>query len=127
MLSAANIFNIQCFFCQGKNCKHENYTKTIQTPDSKVALHGLNSHWVTDNIVASQRLSSRIINEFKILYQFKSLGIVAVLNLQELHEHPKCGDGLIPSIGLSYDPEELMKEKSMSTHLQISNDDSYVL
>jgi len=113
MFSATNIFNIQCFFCQGKNCKHENYLKTIQTPDSTPALHGLNSHWVTNDIVASQRLSTRIINEFKVLYQFKSLGIVAIFNLQEMGEHPKCGDGVIQSVGMSYDPEEVMKEQSM--------------
>lgn len=112
MLSAASIFNIQCFFCQGKKCKHENYEKTVTTAASQVAIHGLNSHWVTPNIIASQRLSSRLIAEFKILYQFKSLGVVAVFNLQEIGEHPSCGDGITNSTGLSYDPEELMKEKS---------------
>jgi len=35
------------------------------------------------------------------------LNVKAVINLQELGEHPNCGDGIDPLIGFSYNPEIL--------------------
>jgi len=55
-----------CKFCGGKTCKHENY---LTYPNS--AITGLNSDWITNNILATQRPSTRIIKEFNIIKQFK--------------------------------------------------------
>jgi len=90
-----------CKFCGGKTCKHENY---LSYPNS--AITGLNSDWITTNILATQRPSSRIIKEFDIIKQFKENGINAIFNLQEPGEHPYCGDGINPISGFSYFPEE---------------------
>ncbi|EFC44774.1 hypothetical protein NAEGRDRAFT_67231 [Naegleria gruberi] len=78
------------------------------------AIEGLNSHHVTNNVIASQRLSSRLIKKFDIIGQFKHYNVVSVVNLQERGEHAYCGDGILEKSGFSYDPEEdLMKHKSM--------------
>jgi len=90
-----------CKFCGGKTCKHENY---LTYPNS--AIKGLNSDWITNNILATQRPSTRIIKQFDIIKQFKEKGINAIFNLQEPGEHPLCGDGIHPSSGFSYHPEE---------------------
>jgi len=90
-----------CKFCGGKSCKHENY---LTHPGS--AIKGLNSDWVTGDILAMQRPSSRIIKEFNITQEFNKIGINAIFNLQEPGEHPHCGDGIHPASGFSYFPEE---------------------
>eukprot|EP00347_Sterkiella_histriomuscorum_P013220 403365547 len=94
---------IHCQFCGGKSCKHENWTRCVNP-----AFKGLHSNWVNDNVVASQRLSDRIIHEFKIIEQFKETGLNAIFNLQEPGEHPYCGDGISMRSGFSYTPELLM-------------------
>ena len=93
-----------CQFCGGKGCKLENWLK-IKNP----AIKGLNSNWISDEIIASQRLSSRQIKEFDIMKQFKEHNLKAVINLQEPGEHPYCGDGVQKSTGFSYDPEDLYR------------------
>eukprot|EP01017_Pseudomicrothorax_dubius_P047948 TRINITY_DN8655_c0_g1_i1.p1 TRINITY_DN8655_c0_g1~~TRINITY_DN8655_c0_g1_i1.p1 ORF type:complete len:436 (+),score=90.54 TRINITY_DN8655_c0_g1_i1:242-1549(+) len=52
-----------------------------------------------------QRPSTRLINEFGIIEQFKNHCIEAVFNFEEPGEHPYCGDGILKSSGFSYDPE----------------------
>ena len=39
----------------------------------------------------------------------KNLGITAIINCTEISEHPYCGDGILNSIGLSYDPNDVIK------------------
>lgn len=96
-----------CLMCGGKSCAHEDW-KTIKNP----ALQGLNSNWINNDIVASQRLSNRLIKEFDIMAQFKEKNIGAVINLQEPGEHANCGDGIQDmKIGFSYDYEILLKSK----------------
>ncbi|KAL9658082.1 hypothetical protein ABK040_012996 [Willaertia magna] len=108
---------VHCVFCKGKNCKFEDYLKTeipYESVDGSnmIAIKGLNSHYVTSNIIASQRPSSRLIREFKIIEQFKEKKVTAILNLQERGEHPFCGDGIIEKSGFSYDPEnDIMRNK----------------
>jgi protein tyrosine phosphatase len=92
----------RCMFCGGKSCKHENWTL-----HKNPAIIGLNSDWITDNILATQRLSSRIIKEHNIIGQFKAQNITSVFNLQLPGEHPYCGDGLQATKAFSYTPEEL--------------------
>lgn len=93
-----------CNFCGGKSCKHENW-KTQE----KSAIIGLNSSWVTDNILACQRPSSRIIREHGLIKSFKENDIYSIYCLQEPGEHPYCGDGIHKESGLSYLPEEFYK------------------
>lgn len=71
-----------CMTCRGKSCKHENW-KLCTNP----AIKGLNSNWINDNIIASQRPSDRLIEEFDMIKQFKDAGVKAVFNLEEPGEH----------------------------------------
>ena len=92
----------RCVFCGGKSCNNENW-KLHKNP----AIQGLNSDWITDNILATQRLSTRLIQEYDILAQFKTHNITSVFNLQLPGEHPYCGDGLQENRAFTYRPEEL--------------------
>ena len=56
-----------CRFCGGSTCKDEDYKKNpIQN-----AFPGLHSNWVTTDILAMQRPSSRIIKEYDLISKFK--------------------------------------------------------
>lgn len=66
-----------CRFCGGKSCAKENWKKC-----EKPAIQGLHSNWITDDIIASQRLSNRLIEQYDIMGQFRDLGVKAVLNLE---------------------------------------------
>eukprot|EP00743_Colponemidia_sp_Colp-15_P008999 GILK01009820.1.p1 GENE.GILK01009820.1~~GILK01009820.1.p1 ORF type:complete len:635 (-),score=87.68 GILK01009820.1:167-2071(-) len=91
---------LRCFFCGGKACKHEDWTR-----HANPAIKGLNSDWVGTSLLAMQRPSSRLLKEYQIIDQFKRHNIHAVINLQEPGEHPYCGDGLVQG-GFTYRPEE---------------------
>ena len=56
-----------CRFCGGRSCKYEDWTKN---PDP--AIKGLNCDYVTPYIVASQRMSTRLMREYQIIPQFRS-------------------------------------------------------
>ena len=84
--------------------------KKIGLNENNPAIRGLNSNWINEKIIASQRLSDRLINEFDIIEQFKELNLKAVFNLQEPGEHPNWGDGIVDmKVGFSYTPENLQK------------------
>lgn len=89
-------------FCGGAGCKHEDFHR-----HPNPAIPGLHSDWVTDDILATQRLSSRLIKRHALMDEFRRQDIRAVFNLQLPGEHPYCGDGLQTSSGFSYRPEEL--------------------
>lgn len=93
-----------CQFCGGKSCKHEDW-KQCKRP----AIKGLNSNWINADIIASQRLSERLIKEYDIVGQMKQYKIGTIVNLQEPGEHQHCGDGIIEKVGFSYDYEQLQK------------------
>ncbi|KAL2919716.1 hypothetical protein HK105_200630 [Polyrhizophydium stewartii] len=100
---------IHCFFCGGKECKYENWR--LWTPDKYAgvnAIDGLYSSWITDDILAMQRPSTRLINEYGLVKKFQECGIRSIFNLQESGEHASCGDGIEPSSGFSYLPETWM-------------------
>ena len=92
----------RCLFCGGSKCNHEDWTK-----HPSPAIQGLNSDWITESILATQRLSSRLIEEFQVLEKFKEQGINAVFNLQLPGEHPYCGDGLRQGNSFTYLPDEI--------------------
>ena len=105
---AANAF--LCLLCGGVLCPYENYTLWTSDPDHPNAIDGLFSNWITNNILATQRPSTRLIKEYSLLERFQQLGLTAVFNLQQLNEHETCGDGLDLSSGFSYIPQTFMDQ-----------------
>ena len=93
---------MRCMFCGGRGCKHENWKR-----NKNPAIVGLHSDWIDDNIIASQRLSSRLIAEYDVLGDMKSKGVTTIINVQLPGEHPWCGDKLAGNGGFSYLPEEI--------------------
>lgn len=89
-----------CRFCGGESCKHEDY-RTIKNP----AIPGLNSNWINEDIVASQRPNARLLKEHHSIEFMKKAGFGIVVNLQEPGEHAKCGDGIDNRWGFSYSSE----------------------
>ncbi|XP_067861352.1 protein tyrosine phosphatase domain-containing protein 1 [Heptranchias perlo] len=92
--------------CGGKECRYEGPCGwTLQ----QQAIRGVFSAWVTDEIVAMARPSTKIIKKFNIIEQFKGLNIKSVINLQVPGEHAHCGDPLEFRSGFSYLPEIFME------------------
>ncbi|XP_023712308.1 protein tyrosine phosphatase domain-containing protein 1 isoform X2 [Cryptotermes secundus] len=97
---------IQCsFFCGGRRCKYEN---PENWDAAHMAIDGVFSHWVTDDILAMARPSTEIIKNKKIIEQFKRLEIKSIINLQKPGEHASCGNPLENS-GFTYDPNIFME------------------
>lgn len=104
-------------FCKGSKCKHESWEYFSSRKDSKPAVQGLNSSWVTENVVASQRPSTSLFSKYPLIDQFKSSNITGVFNLQEKGEHSSCGpDGIYPSTGYSYDGERDLMAHGVHYH-----------
>jgi hypothetical protein len=100
---------IHCFFCGGKECKYENYKLwTTDKHQTKNAIEGLYSSWITPDILAMQRPSTRLIEEYNLVSVFKENNIKSIFNLQQWGEHASCGDGIDAGSGFSYIPETWM-------------------
>ncbi|XP_063680632.1 protein tyrosine phosphatase domain-containing protein 1-like isoform X2 [Bolinopsis microptera] len=96
---------LQCqVFCGGKSCKYE---RSDVWSAEQMAIPGLFSHWVTDNILAMARPNYTEMKKHSMIDSFKKSGITAIINLQETGEHASCGNSLHSS-GFSYDPIEFM-------------------
>ena len=54
------------FYCKGKKCKYENWMLN----HTSNALNGLNSNWINSHIIASQRITEKIIKEYDLKGQF---------------------------------------------------------
>ena len=94
---------LRCFFCKGRNCKHENFKTNLHHNN---AINGLHSNFITPDIIASQRPSEVLISKYNLLSVFKEKNIGLIVNLQREGEHPYCGPNaynLTPS-GYSYNP-----------------------
>ena len=102
---------IHCFFCGGQNCKYENYQLWTQESNyaGQNAFDGLYSSWITNDILATQRPSTRLNQEYSLIKQFRDADITAIFNLQMFGEHASCGDG-INTQGFSYSPLEYMSK-----------------
>ncbi|XP_076468924.1 protein tyrosine phosphatase domain-containing protein 1-like [Babylonia areolata] len=97
----------QCaMFCGGKKCK---YCTADNWKPEQMAIKGLYSEWVTDNILAMARPSNYGFDNYKILEQFLENNIKTVINLQQCGEHASCGFGN-DSSGFSYNPQRLMEK-----------------
>uniref|UniRef100_A0A6P7GF31 Protein tyrosine phosphatase domain-containing protein 1-like n=1 Tax=Diabrotica virgifera virgifera TaxID=50390 RepID=A0A6P7GF31_DIAVI len=101
---------IQCsVFCGGVNCKYEN---PENWKPENLAIQGIYSHWITDDILAMARPSTIVIIQKNIIQQFQSLGIKSIINLQSPREHASCGQPLEAS-GFSYDPSIFMEQNRL--------------
>ena len=94
---------LRCYFCGGLNCKHENYLNNIENNN---AIIGLNSNFITNDVIASQRPSEELINKFNLIKKFKDKNIGLIINLQREGEHPFCGPNAyrLTSSGFAYNP-----------------------
>ena len=98
----------RCLFCGGRNCKNEDYTKH---PTNNPILKGLNSDLVDENIIASQRPSNTLIENFNLIKQFQDINIGLIINLQIPGEHPNCGPNDLDFEGYSYSPSKFVIEE----------------
>ncbi|CAF2127776.1 unnamed protein product [Rotaria magnacalcarata] len=89
------------FGCRGANCKYE---RSDYWRPEQMAINGIYSNWITNNILACSRPTSRH-NDLKKL--FHEAGIRAIFNLETPDEHIHCGHGNHSS-GYAYDPAEFM-------------------
>ena len=97
---------VQCsMFCGGKKCKYD--TSSAWSVE-QMAIKGLYSHWVTEDVIAMARPNGQLIQKGQLIEQFKSMGIKSVINLQTPGEHASCGPKLDKS-GFSYDPNDFMR------------------
>uniref|UniRef100_A0A673Z268 Protein tyrosine phosphatase domain-containing protein 1 n=1 Tax=Salmo trutta TaxID=8032 RepID=A0A673Z268_SALTR len=93
--------------CGGQNCKYENPDRWSK---DKQAIKGLYSSWVTENLLATARPSTVLIEKYNIIDQFKRCGLKTVINLQRPGEHASCGPNALESeSGFSYQPEVFME------------------
>jgi hypothetical protein len=90
----------KCLFCGGHNCKHEDFRS-----NQKPALMGLHSDYITQNVVASQRPSTYLIEKYNLISAFKEANIGLIVNLQREGEHPYCGPNRkLEESGFTYEP-----------------------
>ncbi|CAM4857572.1 unnamed protein product [Rotaria socialis] len=89
------------FGCRGANCKYE---RSDYWRPEQMAINGIYSNWITDNILACSRPTSRHSDLKKLFYE---AGIRAIFNLETPDEHIHCGHGNHSS-GYAYDPTEFM-------------------
>ncbi|XP_073435394.1 protein tyrosine phosphatase domain-containing protein 1-like [Dendrobates tinctorius] len=91
--------------CGGRECRYEGPEDwTVE----QQAIRGLYSSWITDEILATSRPSTRLIQDYKITDQFHKYGIRSLINAQHPWEHGHCGDSLDPQSGFSYRPQDFM-------------------
>lgn len=132
---------VRCFFCGGKKCKYENFLENENYPN---AIKGLNSNFITEDIIASQRPSDSLIKKYDLVRQFKDLQIGMIINLQREGEHPYCGpscDHISPT-GYSYNPilfssaeirtklcgwKDVNSSQSMNFMLEIVKEMTYII
>lgn len=99
--------HMQCSMaCGGRACKYENPSRWSE---EELAIKGLYSSWITDNLLAMARPSTEIIEKYHIIEQFRSCGLKTVINLQRPGEHSSCGNPLEQESGFTYRPEIFME------------------
>lgn len=98
-----------CVFCRGKECKYENYKLWESSPAHPNAIKGLFSSWISPQILATQRPSTRLMDEFGLVDAFTKLNMRAIINLQQPGEHSLCGDGNCET-GFSYNAQHFLDD-----------------
>ncbi|CAF0712023.1 unnamed protein product [Brachionus calyciflorus] len=91
--------------CSGKKCKYD----SSNWPPEEMAIPGIFSHWITDDIIAMARPRDSLIKETNFIQKIKEAGIRSIFNLQTRYEHRDCGDGILENTGFSYDPVDFEK------------------
>ncbi|XP_026097185.1 protein tyrosine phosphatase domain-containing protein 1-like [Carassius auratus] len=100
-------YRLQCSVgCGGQNCKYEDPS---HWGEDDQAIRGIYSSWITDNLLAMARPSTKIMERFEVIDQFLRYGLRSVINLQCPGEHASCGDPLDPQSGFTYRPETFME------------------
>ncbi len=66
-------------FCGGRRCKYES---SSNWKNDDVAIEGIYSHWITDDLLAMARPNTENMAKYKTVQQFKTLGIKSIINLQ---------------------------------------------
>ncbi len=66
-------------FCGGRRCKYES-SNSWKKED--VAIEGLYSHWITEDLLAMARPNSDNMAKYDTIQQFRDLGIKSIINLQ---------------------------------------------
>lgn len=94
--------------CNGTKCKYDN----SNWPKEKMAINGLYSHWITDDILAMARPRAKLINDSNLIHEMKRAEIRSIFNLQSRNEHKDCGDGILKDSGFSYDPIDFSQSQS---------------
>ncbi|EDQ84897.1 uncharacterized protein MONBRDRAFT_29751 [Monosiga brevicollis MX1] len=94
-------------FCKGSKCKHCDYHAHAHNPLN--AFRGVNSTWVTENLLAMSRPLQGAIDAYHLPKKFAEAGITMVLNLQEPFEHSHCGAG-VNRHGFSYSFESFQQQ-----------------
>ena len=98
---------MQCsMFCGGRRCKYESASNW---KNQEMAIEGIYSHWITEDLLAMARPNAPGIKKHKIIEQFKAAGIKSIINLQTPGEHASCGPNLLKS-SFTYDPNEFMSK-----------------
>lgn len=96
----------KCLFCGGDACKHEDFRKNKNKHN---AINGLHSNFITDEIIAAQRPSTILINNFNLIQVFKEMNIGLIVNVQREGEHPYCGpNGKLEESGFTYNPHHFL-------------------
>ena len=71
---------MQCsMFCGGRKCKYESASNW---KNHEMAIEGIFSHWITDDLLAMARPNSPGMKKHRIIEQFKAAGIKSIINLQ---------------------------------------------
>eukprot|EP00518_Triparma_eleuthera_P021382 CAMPEP_0197557434 /NCGR_PEP_ID=MMETSP1320-20131121/17134_1 /TAXON_ID=91990 /ORGANISM="Bolidomonas sp., Strain RCC2347" /LENGTH=195 /DNA_ID=CAMNT_0043118671 /DNA_START=197 /DNA_END=780 /DNA_ORIENTATION=- len=68
-------------------------------------IRGLNSTWITPDLMASSRPSDAVVSSYGVCKQMNKQGVTMVLNLCQPGEHPHCGPSFDAMTGHSYDFE----------------------
>jgi hypothetical protein len=103
---------LRCLFCGGTKCKHENY-QTCKNP----AIIGLHSNYITEDIIASQRPSTILVQKYKLIKTFKEQNIGMIVNVQREGEHPYCGPNTkLEESGFTYNPNTFIADDIKCRH-----------
>ena len=116
--------------CGGAKCKYCN----SEWDKDEMAINGVFSNWITDDIVAMARPTQNLIEKFDLIRQMKKyttlfylristqiflnlpllfrLHIRSLFNLETRNEHKDCGSGILKHTGFSYDPNEFTQAGS---------------
>ncbi len=85
----------------------------------KRAFTGLNSNRITEFIYGTERLTTKDIREHQLITQFKKVGVCAIFNLQEPHEHPKYNT--LTKTGFCYEFSEFENNNIRVHHYPIAD------